>query len=66
MSQLVRPMRLEPDDGLAAQAATADLFQHLPGAIQVSEGTDARRDRTVSEHLRDRGQPFGRYQRIRA
>jgi ABC-type multidrug transport system ATPase subunit len=60
-----RSRLLDADDGLAAQAATADLLQHLPGSVQSDGGTDARGDRTLREHLRDPGQPLGRYQRIR-
>jgi hypothetical protein len=43
---------LEPDDGLAAQAAMTELFQHLPGGVQVNGGSDARGDRTCARHSR--------------
>jgi hypothetical protein len=54
----LRGQMLETDDGLAVQAAVAELFQHLPGGIQVNGGTDARGDRAVRQHLPDRGQPL--------
>jgi WhiB family transcriptional regulator, redox-sensing transcriptional regulator len=57
---------LKTNDGLAVQPAMAEIFEHLPGAIEVNGGTDPRGDRAVREHLPDRGQPLGRDQGIRA
>jgi hypothetical protein len=45
---------LKADDGLAAEAAVAKLFEHLARAVQFNHGTDARSDRAV----RERGQRF--------
>jgi WhiB family transcriptional regulator, redox-sensing transcriptional regulator len=49
---------LQADNRLAVQAAMAELFQHLPGGIQVNGGADPRGDRAVRQHLPDRGQPL--------
>ena len=36
---------LEADDGLAAEAAGAKLFEHLARIVQCNRGADARRTR---------------------
>ena len=44
----------------------AEFVQYLPGGVQAGGGPDARGDRPVGEHLRDRDQPLGRDQGIGA
>jgi hypothetical protein len=52
--------RLEADDGLAAKAAAAKLFEHLARAAQFNHGADARSDSAVREHVRNLVQPLRR------
>jgi hypothetical protein len=51
---------LEVDDGLAAEAAIAKLFEHLARAVQFNHGADARSDRAVREHARNLVEPLRR------
>jgi hypothetical protein len=44
----------------------AELFEHLPGAVKVNDGSDPRGDRAVRQHLPDSVQPLRRDQGIRA
>ncbi len=51
---------LEADDGLAAEAAVAKLFEQLSHSVQFNRGADARGDRAVREHARNLAQPLRR------
>src|ERR1700685_1405537 len=51
-------LMLHADDGLAAEAAVAELFEHLPRGVQLHRGADARTDRAVREHPRHLLQPW--------
>jgi hypothetical protein len=53
-------LRLEADDGFAAEAAGAELFDDLGGAVQINGGADARSDDAVGKHARDLVQPLRR------
>ena len=57
---------LQADDGLAAEAALAKLFEDLAHAVQFYCGADPRGDRTVGQQARDLGQPLRRQEGIRA
>jgi hypothetical protein len=51
---------LETDDGLAAEAAAAKLFENLRRTVQFHRGPDARGDRPICKHTRDLAQPLRR------
>ena len=51
---------LKANDGFAAEAAVAKLFEQLARAVQFNHGADARSDRAVREHVRDLVQPLRR------
>ena len=44
---------LKVNDGLAAEAAVAKLFERLARAVQFNHGADTRSDRAILEHVRD-------------
>ena len=49
---------LKADHGLAAEPAVAQLFEHLPRAIQFNRRADARSDRPGSKHAGNLVQPL--------
>ena len=51
---------LKANDGLAAEAAVAKLFERLARAVQFNHGADTRSDRAILEHVRDLVQPLRR------
>ena len=51
---------LKANDGLAAEAAVAKLFEQLARAVQFNHRADARSDRAVRKHVRDLVQPLRR------